>query len=175
MYRTLKLNKIAFIFIILSSFISIRISRAWKIKRAESVKFLFVEEKKPEVIFLFSGRVSLLSLPCSIKKALLGSPKDIKAEVDSLNSKEIHILLKKWHSQPSNLILKCESKVFLFNLIPSKNQHYDYVKILGHVSSSPFDTKSRFTDSLSAPDLRSFHRKDFKIRKILDYSWEDMK
>ena len=74
----------------------------------ESVKFILSSEKKPESLFLFPGRVSLLSLPCPITKAISGSPNDIKAEIDKLSPTDAHILLKKWRSEPSNLILKMQ-------------------------------------------------------------------
>ena len=148
----------------------------WFVKTAiaDSVKFVFSEENKPERIFLFPGRVSLLKLPCSITKALIGSPNDIKTEVDKLNPKETHILLKKWKSQPSNLILKCKDKIFLFSLIPSKKSHYDYVKVLGHISSKPLRVKSALPNS-PLPFVGGLREKDFTIRKILDFSWEDTK
>ena len=144
------------------------------LSQAENVKFLFVEEKKRERVFLFPGRVSLLKLPCSITKAVTGSPKDIKTEVDKLNKKEVHILLKKWSSKPTNLILKCKEKVFLFSLIPSKNTHYDYVNVLGHITSKPLKVKSTLQKSPLLP-YGGLKEEDFKIRKILDFSWEDSK
>ena len=174
MYWILRLNKKLFIFILLLSSCFVKTGMAGnakKTKEAESVKFVFAEEDKATKVFLYPGRVSLLSLPCPITKALVGSPKDIKVELDSLNTKELHILLKKWHSQVSNLILKCEDKVFLFSLIPSKIKHYDYLKVLGHVSSNPFLIKSIISkDSLSF-DFRDLKERDFKIKKVLDHSW----
>ena len=141
---------------------------------AESSQFVFVEEKKPKTLFLFPGRVSLLNLPCQITKALIGSPEDIKAEIDKINKKDVHILVKKWKSEPSNLILKCKDKVFLFSLIPTKKAHYDYVKVLGHVSSRPLKVKSALPNSPS-PHVEGLREKDFTIRKILDFSWRDNK
>ena len=126
MYQVLRLNKFYIFFIFLFSFSFIEGGRA------ESMKFIFSEENKPERIFLFPGRVSLLNFPCSITKAIVGSPNDIKTEVDKFNPKEVHVLLKKWSSKPTNLILKCKEKIFIFNLIPHKLSHYNYVKILGH-------------------------------------------
>ena len=160
----LKLSKLFFIFFI--SFFHI------KEGKAESVRFVFSEENKPEKIYLFAGRASLLNLPCPITKALIGSPEDIKAEVDNINRTDAHILLKKWSSQPSNLILKCHNKVFLFSLIPAKNAHYDYVRVLGHISSKPLKVKSALPNTPS-PLERGLREKDFTIRKILDFSWED--
>ena len=72
----LKLNKLFYLFIFLFSSFFI------KEGRADSVQFVFVEEKKPKTIFLFPGRASLLSFPCPVTKALVGSPEDIKAEID---------------------------------------------------------------------------------------------
>ena len=141
--------------------------------KAESVKFVFSEENKPERIFLFPGRISLLSLPCPITKALVGSPNDIKAEIDKISKTEAHILLKKWRSEPSNLILKCKGKVFLFSLIPAKKSHYDYVKVLSHKQSS-LKVKSALPNS-PLPSAQGLRGKDFTIRKILDFSWEDKK
>ena len=166
MFQTLKLSK----FILFAIFYFLLIEEV----KADSVKLVFFKENKPERIFLFPSRVSLLSLPCLITKALVGSPNDIKAEVDKLNFKDVHILLKKWGSKPSNLILKCKSKVFLFNLIPSKNTHFDYIKVLAHISSTPFKVKSALPNSpsLSNGGLR---KKDFTIKKILDSSLENKK
>ena len=167
----LRLNKVSFLLIVLLSVFFLFIKEG----KTESAKFIFVEEKKPRDIFLFPGRISLLSLPCPITKALIGAPKDIKAEVDQLTPKELNILLKKWSSQPSNLIVKCKDKVFLFNLISSKKSHYDYVKVLGHILSKPLKLKSTIPNSPSPRDVGGLREKDFKIRKILDFSWEDRK
>ena len=165
MFQMLKLSKFFILFVLLSFF-----PTAKKVK-AESVQFVFVEEKKPKTIFLFSGRASLFKLPCDITKAITGSPNDIKVEVDKIRKNELHLLLKKWKAQASNLILKCGQKVFLFSLIPSKNAHYDYVQVLAHVSSMPLKVKSSFNNS-SNKDLK---KQDFIIRKILDFSWGDKK
>ena len=164
-FKMLRLNKFFIFLIPLVLFFSINKGKA------ESIKFLFVEEKKPKTLFLFSGRASLLSLPCQITKALVGSPNDIKVEIDKLNKKEVHILLKKWRSSPSNLILKCKDMVFIFDLIPSKNTHYDYVKVLRHIPYKPFEIKSVLPNNPSTY-TEGLKEKDYEIRKILDFSWE---
>ena len=166
--RMLKLSKLLLLFFLFFLFSFFPVKEG----RAESVQFVFIEEKRPKTIFLFPGRASLLSLPCQITKALIGSPEDIRAEIDKISKTDAHILLKKWSSEPSNLILKCKDKVFLFSLMPSKNAHYDYVKVLGHISSSPLKVKSALPNTPSPPD-RGLREKDFKIQKILDFSWED--
>ena len=141
--------------------------------KVESVKFLIASEEKPATLYLFPGRVSLLNLPCPVTKALIGSPKDIKAEIDKLSPTDAHILLKKWSSKPSNLILKCSDKVFLFNLIPAKKSHYDYVKVLSHKEPpKPFKVKSSLLKTPSKT-IGGLKERDFSIRKILDFSWED--
>ena len=141
--------------------------------RGSEGKLLIAFEEKPATLYLFPGRVSLLNLPCSVTKALIGSPKDIKAEIDKLSPTDAHILLKKWSSKPSNLILKCSDKVFLFNLIPAKKSHYDYVKVLSHKETpKPFKVKSPLLKTPSKT-IGGLKEGDFSIRKILDFSWED--
>ena len=165
-FQILKSNKLIFIFLFFIFFL--------KTANTKSTQLIFVEEKKLKTLFLFPGRVSLLTLPCPITKALLGSAEDIKAEVDKHNKREVHILLRKWQSKPSNLILKCRNKVFLFNLIPSKNTHYDYVRVLGHIQAKPFKVKPVLPKSLS-PYTKALRKKDFTIKKVLDFSWEHEK
>ena len=141
--------------------------------RPQGVKFILSSEKEAETLFLFPGRVSLLSLPCPITKALTGSPGDIKAEIDRFSPKDVHILLKKWRSKPSNLILKCSNRVFLFDLIPDKQSHYDYIKVLNHIKTpKPFKVKSPRPNTPSK-NIGGLRKEDFSIRKILDFSWED--
>ena len=166
----LRLNNLIFLFLFLPFFCF------EKEVRAESVRFIIASERKPETLFLFPGRVSLLSLPCFITKALTGSPNDIQTEVDSLSPTDAHILLKKWKSQPSNLILKCNDRVFLFNIIPTKKSHYDYVRVLSHIKTPlPLKVKSPLLKTPST-NVGGFREgKDFIIRKILDFSWEDKK
>ncbi|MDE0119835.1 MAG: hypothetical protein OXM55_07495 [Bdellovibrionales bacterium] len=168
MFQVLKLSKCIFLFCLFLFLYSV--------EGTESVRFLFTSENKPETVFLFPGRVSLFSFPCPITKALIGSPNDIKAEVDKLHPSDVHILLKKWRSEPSNLILKCKKDtVFLFSLIPAKATHYDYVKVLGHVSSKPLKVKSALPNS-PLPSVGGLREgKDFTIRRILDFSWESEK
>ncbi|MDE0151966.1 MAG: hypothetical protein OXK80_05685 [Bdellovibrionales bacterium] len=163
MYRILRLNRaILFLLCFFALFKA----------NSESVKFIFTSEKTVENVFLFPGRISLLHLPCPITKALVGSPNDIKAEVDKLNQTEAHLLLKKWSSEPSNLILKCNQEVFLFSLIPSKKSHYDYIKVLSHIASKPLKVKFPSPNTPS-PNDGGLRGEDFTIRKILDFSWED--
>ena len=171
MYRILRLNKLTAIFLILLSSFFVKAGMAQNMKKTENVKFLFAKENKATRIYLYPARISLLELPCTITKALQGSPNDIKLEIDT-NSKELILLLKKWHSQASNLILKCDDKLFLFNLIPSKNKHYDYVKVLAHIPTRPLQLKSPLPQSPSLLKSRGFEKEDFKIKKVLDHSWE---
>ncbi|MDE0092368.1 MAG: hypothetical protein OXN83_03670 [Oligoflexia bacterium] len=177
MYQNLKLNKLLFSLFVFSFLIFGFFNfSAFFIKKASAKSsIIFIKENKPARIFLYPGRVSLLTLPCPINKALLGSPKDIKAEIDNLNPKEIILLSKKWNSQTSNLILKCNDKVFLFNLIPSKSRHYDFVKVLGHIPTRPFKVKTALSQASSTNGFKRFRLKDFKILKLLDFSWEGKK
>lgn len=171
MFQALKLNKKSWLlFWILILLIACLVIRE---ASPESVKFIMTSEKKPETLFLFPGRISLLHLPCPITKAIVGSPSDIKAEVDSFSPKDAHVLLKKWRSEPSNLILKCSDKVFVFNLMPSRKSHYDYIKVLSH-NKAYKPLKVKFprpnTPSKTIGGLRK--GEDFSIRKVLDFSWE---
>ena len=172
-YQALKLNKLFESYLLkLCFYLAVALFSSFSVRAKEnkSVQFIFSSEKTIKDILLFPGRVSLLKLPCLITKALVGSPNDIKAEIDKLQPTEAHLLLKKWQSQPSNLILKCSNKVFLFNLVPSKISHYDYVKVLSHISEKPLTVKFPFPNTPSPLNGGLRKGENFTIRKILDFS-----
>lgn len=80
-------------------------------------------------IYLSPGRSSILEYPCHITKAVSGAGEDIELVVGSSQANEIDIWLKSSRSQPTNLIVRCQERVFVSDIIPSKINHQDYVKI----------------------------------------------
>ena len=74
----------------------------------------------------------------------------------------------------ATLSLNVKIKSFSLASFPSKNAHYDYVKVLGHISSKPLKVKSALPNTPST-EVGGLREKDFTIRKILDFSWEDKK
>lgn len=82
-----------------------------------------------EKIYLSPGLVSLVEFPQNIIEVRVGNPKSVKALISQVSPKELTIYLTGGVSAPSNLIVRAEKRVFVFDIVPSRVNHQDYVKI----------------------------------------------
>lgn len=89
-------------------------------------------------IFLSPGRVSLIEFPQNIIEVRVGNPRSVKALISQVSPKEFTVYLASGASVPSNLIVRSEKKVFVFDVVPSKNNHQDYIKIRGAFGTPNF-------------------------------------
>ncbi len=60
----------------------------------------------------------------------MGSSSDLKVHIVEKYPKQIFLWLKNYKAQSTNLIINCEKKVFIIDILASHTNHQDYVKIL---------------------------------------------
>lgn len=80
-------------------------------------------------IFLTPGRSSVIDFPCPVTKASGGTGGDLHTILATSLGNEVDLSLDSSVSQPTSLIVRCKEQVFVFDIIPSKNTHQEYVKI----------------------------------------------
>ena len=86
---------------------------------------------KVQKIYLSPGLVSLIEFPSNIVEVRIGNPESVKAIISQASPKELTLLLTHQSSVPSNLIVRAEKRVFIFDLVPSQSLHQDYIKVRG--------------------------------------------
>lgn len=84
-------------------------------------------------IYLRPGLVSVLEFPDSVSEVRVGNPGVVKVLISQVSPRELTVYFKGSKAQPTNLIVKANKKVFLFDLIPSNTNHQDYLKIRGSI------------------------------------------
>lgn len=82
-------------------------------------------------IYLSPGLVSVLEFPQNIIEVRVGNPKSVKAIISQVSPKELTVYLSSGSSSPSNIIVRSEKRVFVFDVVPSRIHHQDYVRIRG--------------------------------------------
>lgn len=92
---------------------------------------------KVQQIYMEPGRQTLIDFPCHITRASVGSSKDVDVKITSTRNQELDLWLKEEASQSTNLIVRCDEAVFVFDIVPSRLRHQDYIKIVG---SAPIGT-----------------------------------
>ena len=118
------LKKNVFNIILLSTFLQTTSSSA--VQRISSKR---VDLGKVQQIRMIPGRSSIIDFPCHITKASSGPNGDVKVVLASSSVKEVDIWLRDGSSQTTNLTVRCGKKVFVFDVIPSRVTHQDYIKI----------------------------------------------
>lgn len=88
-------------------------------------------------IYLHAGLVSTVEFTAPVWGVKVGNNNSIKAEISPSNPKEVTLRLKYQNAEPTNMIVRVEKKVFIFDLIPSKSNHQDYVLIRGSYGAPP--------------------------------------
>lgn len=98
------------------------------VKRISSV---YKDLGQVQKIYLHAGLISVVEFPQSIIEVRLGNPKSIKAHISSVSTKELTLYLNQQSVEPTNLIVKSDKRVYVFDVIPSRGSHQDYIKISG--------------------------------------------
>jgi hypothetical protein len=121
----------------------------------------YVDVGKPIKYFLYPGRSGLIDFPCSIISATPGPGKDIELKVGTTNAKEVHIFLRSGASEPTNMIVRCQDAVFVFDVIPSTQKHQDYLQISGYFGGPSIEGLSLKNNSSSkSKETESNQNKD---------------
>ena len=101
----------------------------------------------PKKIYLRPGLISVISFPQSIQEVKVGNPLYLKAVLSQNNSTELTLYFKNSKAVITNLIVRSERKVFIFDVVPSLSRHQDYIKISSSYNSPIQDTKLELIDS----------------------------
>ena len=132
--------------------LAIQINAAFAIDRIDEVS---VDLKKTFPIYIHPGRTTTIDLPCSISYAIPGPNGDVKAEIGPDKDSSLIIWLTSGASAPTNLTVRCEEKVIVFDIIPSRVNHQDYLKIKsinkGEMDKKPIYSSATFKEISEQP------------------------
>lgn len=88
-----------------------------------------------ETIFVSPGLVSVIEFPNNIIEVRIGSPETLKVAISQVSPKEITVYLSTSAATPSNLIVRSDRKIYVFDIVPSRTTHQDYIKLSGTYNS----------------------------------------
>lgn len=105
-------------------------SNSWSsgVKRIKSIAF---NKGKVEKIFIAQGMSTLVTFNCDINEMVSGNDQQITLKGLMTNKKQMIITLAQDAAQATNIFVKCGQKIdpYIFDVVPSKVNHQDYLKI----------------------------------------------
>ena len=90
-------------------------------------------------IYVAAGLASVIEFPKNIIEVRVGDSQSVKVLISQVSPKELTIYLSSTASKASNLIVRADKKVYVFDIVPSTNNHQDYVKIKGAFGSPSYN------------------------------------
>lgn len=86
---------------------------------------------KVDKIYVAAGLVSVLEFPQNIIEVRVGDLSSVKVAISQVSPKEMTVYLSSSASKATNIIVRAEKKVYVFDIVPSISNHQDYVRIRG--------------------------------------------
>lgn len=80
-------------------------------------------------IFLSPGSSGIIDFPCQVTKASGGTGGDLHVTLATSIGNEVDLALDSSVAHSTSLIVRCKENVFVFDVIPSKVNHQNYIKI----------------------------------------------
>lgn len=126
-------------------------------------------------LYTSPGRDTGIYFPCVVEYATLGSSDDIKLNTPKKFQNMITVYLTRMSAQSTSLKVHCSDKVFVFDVVPSKTRHIDFLKITkthGELASYGESEHPRLIHN-KKPILLEKPRSLRKIKAIYSSEWED--
>jgi len=117
------------------------------VKRISSI---YKDLGQSQKIYLHAGLISVVEFPRNILEVRLGNPSSLKAQISQVSPKELTLYLGRQNVEPTNLIVKSQKRIYVFDIIPSRLSHQDYIKISGAFSGPEFQS------SIKPQEVRAF-------------------
>lgn len=89
---------------------------------------LGVESTAVGQVYLRPGLVSVFEFPRPIKEVRVGNSGLVKVLISTVSPRELTVLMNS-SSEPTNLIVRDEKRIYVLDLIPSRSTHQDFVRI----------------------------------------------
>lgn len=118
----------------------------------------YIDMGKPQTIYMVPGMATLIELPTPIHQVRVGNSDDIQYTKPDQPENEITLFLKSAQAKPTNLFLISGKSKYIFDIVPSKSIHQDYVEVVGFYGGPELGGTSYVTsqiiDSSDLPEKR---------------------
>lgn len=122
-------------------------------------------------VYIAAGLASVVEFPKNIIEVRVGDNQSVKALISQVSPKELTIYLSSTASKASNLIVRADKKVYVFDIVPSTTNHQDYVKIKGSFGSPNYNgAYTKLQSGKIEPQSKSEPRFHVNSKKVVRVS-----
>lgn len=99
-----------------------------------------------ERIFLKPGLASVIEFPKSIIEVRVGNPISLKTSISTVSPKELTIFADSLKSGSTNLIVRSDKRIYVFDVTPNSSRHQDYIKITNGFGAPDYQPAGKVID-----------------------------
>lgn len=96
-----------------------------------------------EKIYLKPGLAAVIEFPKPIIEVRIGNPANLKTSISTVSPKELTLFLESARAGATNLIVRSDRKIYVFDVIPSFSDHQDFIKIRGGYGAPGYTSESK--------------------------------
>ncbi|MGK5085093.1 hypothetical protein WDW37_17535, partial [Bdellovibrionota bacterium FG-1] len=111
-------------------------------------------------VYMVAGMATLIILPGSVTGIRTGNPEAIQYFRPDKPENEVTVVLQNQAAKPTNLILRSGKKIYVFDVVPSKNVHQDVLEVVGDYGGAGFvgfsgghEERAELIDSSDSPKI----------------------
>lgn len=120
-------------------------------------------------VYLRPGLVSVFEFPQNIIEVRVGNPNELKVLISQVSPRELTVYFKNSRVSPSNIIVRSDKKVYVFDVIPSTSRHQDFIKIRGGFSAPIDSTGVTLIDNITiSPRSKRNSEENESNRKLIE-------
>lgn len=117
----------------------------------------YIDMGKPQTIYMVPGMATLIELPTPVHKIRVGNSKDVQYTKPKNPENEVTLFLTNPDAKPTNLFLISGKNKYIFDIVPSKTIHQDYIEVVGFFGGPEFEgspsMKEDIIDSSDTPKI----------------------
>jgi hypothetical protein len=96
---------------------------------------------KVHTIYMVPGMATLVEIPTAVTGIRLGNPDAVQYYRPEKPENEVTLVLKDSSAKPTNLIIRSNSKKYVFDIVPSKEVHQDTIEVLGSYGGAAIESQ----------------------------------
>ena len=99
----------------------------------------YIDMGQPQKIYMVPGMATLIELPTPIHKIRVGNSKDVQYTKPKQPENEVTLFLTHADAKPTNLFLISGKNKYIFDIVPSKSIHQDYIEVVGFYGGPEYE------------------------------------
>lgn len=95
-----------------------------------------------EQIYISPGMATVLEFPKPIIEVRIGDPNILRASISTVSSNELSLFVGAEVGTATNLIVRSDRRTYIFDVVPSRTSHQDFIKVSSAFGSPKFSGNS---------------------------------